>query len=216
MKLNVGRAFWSLLAPLALLSTPVLSANTLQICPDQSLVTIFVDREGGLSSFGHQHLVSIHTLTGEIGLKSPISESTAEIKAAFTDMRIDLPALRKAAGIEGTPSEKNISKTRRNMLEKVLVASQFPEVIINITGLKQQDQENQVALSSGVSLHGQTFMLEIPATLEFRENLIQAKGQFRLTQSNFGIKPFKALLGLLSVADELVVNFDVVAAKNCD
>ncbi len=216
MKINTGRILRSLLVVLGLLPTPVLATDIFQLCAEQSLVTIFVDREGGFSRFGHQHLVSIHSLEGKVRLQTPISQSTAELKAAFTDMRIDIPALRKAAGMEGALSEKAIGKTRRNMLEKVLSASQYPEVKITISSMVQQGQSERVSLNSKISLHGQTVDINIPATIEFSENMLRTKGQFRINQSNFGIKQFKALLGALAVADELLIEFDVVAARVCD
>ncbi len=192
------------------------AVEVLQVCPEQSLVTVVVDRAGGLSRFAHQHLISIHTLAGEVQLQSPLGNSTAELMVLLADMDVDKPELRKAAGLEGTLSAKAITKTRRNMLKKVLHASQYPELLISIDKFNQTDvSHTDGSFSLRIRLYGKTIVREIPAVLELVNDSLRAKGEFRIKQSAFGIKPFSAALGLISVADELIVVFDVVAASDC-
>ena len=200
-----------------LLSLPIASAlptGVLQVCPEQSLVTIFVDRGAGLSRLGHQHLISIHNLQGEVQLQTPVSSSTATVRALLSAMAVDEPGLRKAAGMEGELSKKSIAKTRRNMLTKVLAVSSYPEVSINITEFKLQQGDNtQGLLNSVIGLQGQALTVDIPATIELDANRLHATGQFKINQSDFGIKPFSTLLGMIAIADELLIKFDVVASK---
>jgi polyisoprenoid-binding protein YceI len=93
------------------------------------------------------------------------------------------------------------------MLGPVLEAQRYPMVRLHAERLADG------RLRVGVSLHGATRWLDLPAAIQADAAQVSASGTARLKQTDFGMTPFSVGGGLLSVQDELEVRYHIVARR---
>ena len=179
-----------------------------------SLVEIYVYREGRLAHLGHNHVISSRDLQGTVTVSPTIEDSRLDLRLPVATLVVDDPALRKAAGKDfDTPlNESDIEGTRTNMLGvKVLDAKQFPMVRVQA---KVADGALPVLqLDTSVRVLGMDHSQRIPVKVEIAGNLLTASGIFDVRQSDFGMKPFSTLVGALTVKDKLTIRFRVAARE---
>jgi polyisoprenoid-binding protein YceI len=171
--------------------------------PGASLVTVTVRRAGLMARLGHDHVVASRTLAG---YAAP-GAGRADVSFRADQMTVDEPQLLHDAGIATQPSPQALEGTRKNMLGPVLEAQRYPMVTLHAERLA--DGRLRVA----VTLHGATRWLELPAAIQVDAAQVTASGTARLKQTDFGITPFSAGGGLLSVQDELEVRYHIVARR---
>jgi polyisoprenoid-binding protein YceI len=176
-----------------------------RIDPSQSVIVIEVRRGGSLARFGHDHVVANHDV---IGYAAP-DEGRADLYVQLDRLVVDEPALRSEAGFQTQPSESDIAGTRRNMLEKVLDAQQFPFALVHVKTMDLAIKQ----LDISITLHGTTRALTIPVQIENDSRAIAASGRFELNQTDFGITPFSILGGAIKVQDRLVLQFRIRALR---
>jgi hypothetical protein len=180
-----------------------------RIVPDTSLLVVHVHRAGLLSPFGHEHVVSTRELAGYVLLPGR-KEGRADIYFSAESLVVDDPAVREAAGLEGTLPPGDVRATRRNMLEDTLDAEQHPYVQLHIEGVPH---DFGVPLPTVITLRGEQRRFEIPVAVGLSEAGLVVSGQFSLRQSDFGITPFSAFGGTLRVADRIVIEFEIHAVR---
>lgn len=186
---------------------------------DASHVRILVYRGGRLARFGHNHVVEVTGLTGEIVLSVPnkIGQGGAyrfDLQFLAKDLQVDRPEARKRQGGDFAKplSESAIVGTRDNMLsEAVLDAVRFPAVRLKAVGRQYQIGRNTIPVM--ISLHGAERTLEVPVQLMISNDRLLATGQLRIKQTNFGITPFSVMFGALKVKDALDIEFELVARR---
>lgn len=167
--------------------------------PAASLVAVTVRRAGLLARLGHDHVVAVRTLAGHVapGL------GRAELSFRLDQMRVDEAQLLRDADIARQPKPEAVEGTRRNMLGPVLEAQRYPVVTMHVEGL------DGGRLRVAIALHGATRRLALPAAVQVDAAQLSA----RLKQTDFGVTPFSAGGGLLSVQDELEVRYHIVARR---
>jgi hypothetical protein len=171
--------------------------------PRASLVAVTVRRAGLMARLGHDHVVASHTLAGYVAPGA----GSADVSFRVDQMTVDEPQLLREAGIDKQPSLQAVEGTRTNMLGPVLEAQRYP--VVTLHAQQQADGPLRVA----VTLHGVTRWLALPATVRVDAAQVVASGTTRLKQTDFGITPFSAGGGLLSVQDELEVRYHIVARR---
>lgn len=183
----------------------------LRVDPARSLAVVHVDRAGPLARFGHEHVVASHDLHGYVRLAHAGGRVRADLYAPLAALAVDEPRLRAEAGLDTRPAPSDIEGTRRNMLDKVLEAQDYPYVVVRLRPRAVGGES--ATLEAEVSLHGRTRTLPVAVRLERPDaRTLRARGRFALAQSDFGIAPYSALGGALRVADRLEVAFTVYAA----
>lgn len=175
--------------------------QVLNVDTANSLVEIDVLRAGPLAQMGHDHVVSSRQLNGLVAPRL----GQADLYVQLDSLNVDEPELRRAAGMEGTPSAEDIEATRRNMLDKVLETRRFPFALIKV--LRVDGQSLTVALT----LHGVTQTQQIPAQIRRLANGIEISGALAIRQTDFGITPMSVMGGGLRVEDILTMRFRVRA-----
>jgi polyisoprenoid-binding protein YceI len=171
--------------------------------PGASLVAVTVRRAGLMARLGHDHVVASHTLAGHAapGL------GRADVWFRLDQMTVDEPQLLRDAGIDTQPSPQAVEGTRRNMLGPALEAQRYPVVVLHA------ELPAEGRLRVAVTLHGITRWLALPAAVQVDATQVSASGSVRLKQTDFGMTPFSAGGGLLSVDDELEVRYRIVARR---
>ena len=179
----------------------------------RSELHIYVFRGGRAAFAGHDHIVSSHEFSGFVYLP-PKSMATArfDVDLPLDRFVVDDPALRRqAGGVFATVLDADaIAGTRSHMLgPDSLDAARYPQLHIRSTAIAG-DLPRLVA-GIDITLHGQTRSLLVPIEVHIDGDTLQASGSFAARQTDFGIKPYSVLGGLLSVQDELSVEFNLVA-----
>lgn len=221
MRKSLTRAF--LLSLLALiLSGTIVDAQksgapgvVYQIDPRASDVRLLVYRDGVLSTFGHNHVVSLREFTGTIRLQPKLAQSRIELDIPVDRIVVDDAEVRRGEGQDfaSQPSEGDIAGTRTNMLSAALLnAARFPAIkVIGTSG--PVDANNAAMIEISAQLVGQEVKLSLPATLKIDGDQLEASGEVALSHKQLGLKPFSALLGSLRVAEQMKFKYRIRATR---
>ena len=186
-----------------------------RINPQTSEVRLLVYRDGVLSTFGHNHVVSLKDFTGTIHLQPKLAQSRVELDIPVDRLIVDDAAVRRQEGEDfaSEPSKDDAAATRTNMLSNALLnARQFPA--IKVTGTSGQvDAKNSAMLDLSVQLVGRQIKLTIPSILKLEGDQLEASGEVELSHGQLGLKPFSALLGSLRVAEQMKFKYRIRASK---
>ncbi len=181
---------------------------------DATHVWIFLWRAGMLAAKGHNHVMVVKKIDGAVFLPNNLLKDEIRFDMVFptSAIEVDPPPLRKEIGgafATDIPPDGN-RKTREHMLGiDVLNENKFPNV--GLSSLKAYGELPKMVLDTVVTLHGIRKQVLIPITLKATDAKLSATGAFVLRQTDFGIEPFSALGGLLSVQDPIMVEFKLEA-----
>ncbi len=172
---------------------------------------MLVRRGGKLSGFGHVHVVTSANETGRVWFGATPDLSGFEVRLPVREFVVDDPAARAAAGAEfaATVPEDARAGTRRNMLgPDVLDAERYPEVVVDSIGPLASSPS---IVKVRMVVRDAVLEREVPVTAQIAGDTVTAGGDFRILQSELGIKPFSIAGGAVAVADELEIRFEIVA-----
>jgi hypothetical protein len=173
-----------------------------------------VYKAGTLARFGHNHVVSVGELSGQVMRDPSSGAGTFELALPVAGLVVDDPALRSLYGEEfsSKPSEDDIAGTRNNMLgDRVLNAELHP--MLRIHGRADAGASDEARLAVSVELLGRTVPISVPCSIVVEDNVLIVSGEFRLTHAELGLEPFNVMLGALAVAPELDFSFDIRATR---
>lgn len=182
--------------------------------PKASAVRIYVFRAGQAAKVGHNHVLSAPQFTGYFHLP-PGGPAGARFDLEFRldQLEVDVPAHRANLGpaFATELSTAAIEGTREHMLgEDNMQADRFPT--IRIHSLEISGESPRFAARVQVGMHGQTRDMWVPLLVEGLPGRVQVAGSFVLRQSDFGVRPYSVLGGLLAVQDEVVVDFRLLGS----
>jgi YceI-like domain len=188
------------------------------IVPERSLLTVRVYRGGALASTGHNHVIASHTLSGTIYVPADPLGSSFEVRIAAAGLTVDEPALRAAAGADFPPEVSDSARagTQRNMLGPALLdAADFPDLVLEAERLEPGPggSPGEVLAHVRTEVRGEVRSITVPVRYELRGSELTVSTDAPLTQSALGLTPFTALLGALSVQDEMQVSVRLVATS---
>ena len=179
---------------------------------DQSIVRIQVFRDGILKLAGHNHVIGLRALQGLILVSDTVAESSLALEFSATDLTVDLPQDRSHGGQEfqSPIDEPSRASTRKNMLgPSLLDAARYPQIKIRSVALRGTFE--QLSVDALVSLAGMDNIVTIPVMVSYAEEQITARGKISLRHEQLGLAPFEVLLGALSVRDEMLFEFEILA-----
>jgi len=185
-----------------------------------SQVRIHVFRGGRLAKVGHNHVLGVERLGGQVFLPADgIAGAGVELGFRLDEVGIDKPEWRAGLGSEfaSVPSASDVDGTRTNMLRAV-DGERFPVISMRSTAVAGAFPT--LALKLAVRWHGEVRELDVPVRVArpAGDDALRAQGALVLRQSDFGIKPFAVLGGLLAIQDELTVDVDITGrpGQACD
>jgi hypothetical protein len=183
-----------------------------QVDAEGSDIRLLIYRAGALSSLGHSHVISVGQITGTVYVRPDLEQSSFELEIPVQGLVVDDPLLRPEEGDDffTEPSERQIARTRSNMLGKrVLNAKEYP--IVKLTGIGPSGVGPEYVLRLSIELLGRVIELSVPTTLQLDRDILEATGAFRLSHDDLGMRPFKAMMGALRVADDIDIKYRVRA-----
>lgn len=164
---------------------------------------------------GHNHVIASHALAGTIHVPGNPLQTTFEVHVPVKQLTIDEPALRRALHREDFPPEVPLEArrgTRTNMLgAAVLDAARWPEITLRSAGLRPGPRRGEVIASVQATVRGRTHLFTIPLHYHLDAEELTVSGEVALRQTRLGLTPFSALLGALTVQDQMDVRLRLVA-----
>lgn len=171
-----------------------------------SRFTIRAFATGMLSGFGHNPTFAVRRYTGEVQF-DPDTPGTASLRLQIVASSLELT---------DDVSSRDRREIERLMHEEVLEDTTYPAITYdcqppNATVNKTGDGQFDVSMAGDLTLHGQTRRQPISARIAASASMLRAYGEFKVPQSEFGIKPVSVAGSMLKIKDELTCSFDLVA-----
>jgi YceI-like protein len=201
-------------APAPIPVTPAVQPLHYRIDPAQSQVLILVYRDGPMAKLGHNHVLSVKDLSGEVTSAGEPSQERFWLEFPVAAISIDELALRAAAGDEFKTSvdAESIAGTRAHMLgAQLLDADHYPTIRLQSEQLRADGDRWLATVHIRVRDHDST--AEVPMTLMETPEQLDVSGEFDLTHTQLGLTPYSVALGALRVAETLHVRYRLVAPR---
>jgi len=177
----------------------------------ESYVLVRVGRAGKLKSLGHDHAIASEDIEGLVMLGDNPATSRADLLIPLQRLVVDKSEYRAQIGLEGEVPESAIDGTSSNMQDKVLESAIFPWVQVSVRFASART--DPPTLNVAMTLHGETFDYLVPANLQIEPDRLVIKGDMTMQHEDFGLEPFSAAGGLLKVAEQLDLQFMLVALR---
>lgn len=181
----------------------------------RSQVLVLVRRDGSAAALGHSHVMSIHELSGDVWWVDDSARSVLSLQFPVTAIGVDEPEPRATQGPEyqDAISDAGIAGTREHMLAaELLDAMDFPIITLHATNLQRDDAGWH--LTASITVRDHTASLDIPVSVQQSESELVASGAFTVTHTQLGLTAHSVMLGTLRVAEELPIQFNIVAERD--
>ncbi len=190
-------------------------ATVYRVEPAASDVRIYVFRGGRAARLGHNHVLSAPEFDGYVALDGDSADSARfDLRFALDALIVDDEALLEATGgsFLSARSESDINGTRRNMLgERVLDAATHPE--LRIRSVSVGGDWPLLVARIAVDWRGISRPYDVLLQVERDDEILRARGELVLRQTDFGITPLSILGGTLAVQDAVGLRFDIRARR---
>ena len=110
--------------------------------------------------------------------------------------------------------EKVKPKDRKEIMKnmrKILECTRFPS--ISYLSESVTPVAEGLELEGNLRIKGRAKLLRTFVSIESDEDSLTATGKFSFLHSDFGMKPFRAALGAIKVANELSIDFHIRAVR---
>lgn len=164
--------------------------------PDSGSVQVFTYREGMAQKVGHDLII-------DVGGWDAALEVDREGAPPSVALEVDSRSLRVREGLHGVKplTDKDRASIHRDIEEKILRGQpiSFHSTTVERTG-------DTLAVNGNLAIAG----TERPASFQLKlEADGRVTGRLSVTQSEWGIKPYRAFMGALKVRDTVEVMLDV-------
>ena len=195
-------------------ATAAARQRVLSIDSTASLLTIAVRRSGPLARLGHNHVIAMRDIEGEVRCGADLQSASFEWTQPVDRMTVDEAALRANAGPDFSapvPEEARVG-TRANMLGAALLqAAEHPRIRV-VGRVSRLLSTDRAELTVDVQVRGQATQLLLPVRYAWRDaDTLEVEGEFELQQTQLGLVPFSVMMGALQVDDRMQLGFRVVA-----
>jgi len=170
--------------------------------PDQATCEVLTFKEGLLSPVAHDLLLRVTAFQITVDPAAPavsaeLDAGSLRVVSAMRDGRPQTGALR-------SPDAKEIEAT---IVREVLHANRFP--MIRFASARVSRTEAGYEIAGQLTLSGTTHPLELHA----RRDGGRLSTEVRIHQPDYGIRPYRAMLGTLRVKPEVVVRVTIPAEE---
>jgi polyisoprenoid-binding protein YceI len=159
---------------------------------------------GLLAGFGHSPKIAIRELSGEARF----------VPDTFADASVRAVAGLKSLEVLDEMKEKDRRELEHTMFEEVLEVHAHGEALFESTSVvptRIAEGRYRVRIVGDLTLHGVTRRgIWIQAQVTVSGDELRAKGDFKIKQTDYGIKPVSIAAGALKLKDEVELTFDIV------
>jgi polyisoprenoid-binding protein YceI len=168
-----------------------------ELGPDTASLVVKTYREGLAAKAGHDLIIDVRQWGATLEVGEDLSHSSLQLHA-------DARSLYPREGLRGVKpfSDKDCDEVRKNIDEKVLGGE---PISFRSSAVEAAGGSGRLLVRGELTIHGQSR----PAAFELSVGADgHVTGTARLVQSEWGIKPYRGLMGALKVRDSLEVVFD--------
>ncbi len=171
-----------------------INPGTYEFGPHNGKMVVKVFREGMAKKAGHDLIIDVNSWKATATIAENPAESTFTATA-------DVGSFTVREGVGGVKplSEGDKNDIKKNTTQKILTS---PE--ISFTSTSVQPNGDAATITGDMRIMGKT----APATIKLSQEGGKAKGNFSVVQSNWGIKPFQAMMGALKVRDQVDIELE--------
>jgi polyisoprenoid-binding protein YceI len=164
--------------------------------PHNANLQVKTYRQGIAQKVGHDLVLDVTSWEASVNLNGDASAMTLDCDSSSLEVR---------EGLHGAKplSDKDRAEIRKNIDDKILKGQP-----IRFRSSSVKRVEGGVAVQGELSIGDQSRPVEFDLDIEGD----RLKGAVPLVQSEFGIKPFKALMGALKVRDDIEIVIDAPVA----
>ena len=161
--------------------------------PENASLQVKTYREGMAAKVGHDLVIDVTRWDATVDL----ADSTVELNA-------DARSLQVREGVRGLKplTDKDRSEIRKNIDDKVLHGE---PIAFRSTAVRRAEADGPLVVEGQLTIAGNT--RPVTARLDVGAGG-RVSGTIPLTQSEWGIKPYRGLMGALKVRDELEIVLD--------
>lgn len=203
-------SWWLVVLAGLVLHAPSAVAEPYTIDHARSELVVRVFRAGLASALAHDHVVRAARWQGTLDVNRDPVALAADLRVQVDALVVDEPEARARYGLDGVLSDDDRASVRETMLgPEQLDAAQYPEIRFRAAELDRAG--DGFRLAGELTLHGKTQRIVLPIAVTDDGGTLTARGTIRVAQSDFGIEPYRALLGAVRNQDEVELVVTVVA-----
>jgi polyisoprenoid-binding protein YceI len=181
-----------------------LKTGTYSLNKNSGSMYVYTFKEGLLSKLAHDLLIDVTNFKVNVNVpEEGFSSGNFDIELQANSLKV-ICAMKEGKRQPDTLKEKDIEDIERDMSKKVLHPDKYPAV--NFYSKEIQEKEDGYHVKGELSLHGVTKPVEFDLKTTNGENIT---GMVTLLQKDYGIKPFKAMMGTLKIKNEINIALDL-------
>lgn len=176
-----------------------LKSGTYEIGPSQGELLVKTKRAGAASMMGHDLTLVVGTWNATV-TADPDQPGQSSVRATADAGSL---TVREGSGGATPLSTKQHGEIHSNIRQKVLKTDKNSQITFESTSIT--GDASHATVTGNLTLNGTTKPVTLEVAVEEGAGGARVTGGTRFLQSDFGIKPFSALLGALKVKDEVEI-----------
>ena len=181
-----------------------LKAGSYSLKSGSGKLSVLTFKEGMLSVIAHDLQLDVTDYKVDVNVpEEGFGSGSLNVELQANSLKVDF-AMKDGQPNPGCLKEKDIADIEKDMFKKVLHPDKYPTV--SFCSKEIQVKDGGYHVSGELDLHGAKKPVAFDVDTSNDNNL---KGTFVIKQTDYGVKPFKAMMGTLKVKDELKFAFDL-------
>ena len=171
-----------------------------ELGPTNASMTVHTGREGMAAKAGHDLIIDVQQWSGTLdasGLKATIDAGSLTVRDGLGGLK----AL--------TDNDK--ADIKKTLEEKILQTRQNPQITFE-SGPIADPAASTWHLDGRLTLLGATNPVQVPVNVERGDAETKLSASVPIVQTQFGIKPYKGMMGALKVADTVEIRVEARVA----
>ncbi|GAA4633949.1 YceI family protein [Actinoallomurus vinaceus] len=176
-----------------------LTAGTYPLGPQTGRLLLRTSRSGVGRKVGHDLTIEVTRWSGE-AVVDPADPASLSVTVS---VEVDSLTVREGTGGVKPLTDSDRAEIEKNAREKVLRAAEHPMITFRSTGAEGTPEA--FTITGELTIMGRARPIAVRGAVEGD----RVRGGATVVQTQWGIKPYSALLGALKLADEVGVEFDL-------
>ena len=176
-----------------------LREGTYQLGPQSGRLRVLTGRTGLGARAGHDLVIEATSWNGRVTVNpSDLAQSSVTV-----EVDVDSFEVREGTGGVKPLTDSDRSEIKRTIREKILHTSQHPTITFQSTSVGGSPEA--LTVDGELTIMGVTRPAAVQGAVRDDGRV---RGSATVAQSDWGIKPYSALLGALKLADEVTIEVD--------
>lgn len=173
--------------------------GTYNLGPTEGTLQVRTGRQGMAQKVGHDLTLEASNWRATVTVDPEPGNS--EVKATIEPRSLEV--------VSGSGGAKPLSdKDKKDIKKNIAGLLGNDSITFESTSVQPKD-DSAATVVGNLSIAGQSRQVSLDLTVEPDGTGARLRGRVPIVQSNFGVKPFTAMMGALKVKDEVEVDLDV-------